>query len=511
MTSSIIATLVWLILDNQQALAIDVVYAKAAEEATVRNQVSKAAIESTPVLDVALAVDASYSMRGFHAAMPIFLSDLSRAVGLKGESGNAVRLPKYKLGSQVTPVATSMFERQLADERFYSEKRADLAGMFRDPVLATASMRILVTDGQPTPEGTDRNPCTYEGAIEIGSLVAQLETILAAGGGLWLLVERLPFDGTFFANCAVPTIDQKELLDRRRSNGCHSGSKTAECTYVYKGDRTLIVLVTAEASALDVAQEVVERFLKRRPMAKAVRFHDRSVGTTRDYSPTVEVYGADGRSTGNIIEKPASGFVANVVCPAEQALRERAFSVCIRGTDGNSSKSAQEIPLIRHESRPLMSPDLGKVVFEIPSQQSFHATLLKSLQASRYDVCGDAWRDYEQRVPDEAPTKAGCSAEVGGWARSFVGLCGCLRNSAKGTVEQSFEIREYGNVDTGAIDQALGKYSVESDDWIDHPEQIYGLSHLWKRLARGASQRLPDPLTRPSLQSTHVAIEIKEP
>jgi len=456
-----------------------------------------------------VALDTSQSMRGFKLEdLEPILDDIARALDVRGIRGPAAEMKRFGVREDLTPLALPLTPQS------FGGQRADLQTALRNPQLTAADVWVLITDGQPTPANVRTRSCAYSEKVELaGSLGLWMESSIRGDMRLWIVLERLPFDGEFFLNCGVPQAGQASL-GKDRGMRCDP-----ECHYPYAGDRALLTLVAASKSADSVARRFISDYLEARPRAEAIRLHEPTEPEWSAVSPPEVLLFAPPRpdqptaprtriSPGDVPVRHAGAGAQSFIADVRCTHRALGFGACLRSAP-SATPVEREFRVVRM-SDPVMraDPPLRNVVIDV--ERGFAPELLNQVRSWERDDCPSVWGTFEVLARDhaaihEAPINCPTSsADVR--AIELVGFCGCHPSDSTQPVEQQIELIHGYDVRDVELQNLLASKGFAADEkrWFDQPDRIHGLSELLLHAARVQDERLQGQ-TKP-LQSLRLTI-----
>ncbi len=447
---------------------------------------------------VAVAVDLSVSMRGFAAtgAMERVLLDFARAVdsieSLRDASGRSPQKEYFGVGPETAklPSVTHLWRGRGAA---YGKSRADLENALRSDSLRAATVAALFTDGQPsaTRKGLTA-PCEPGERPTFRELQGVIQGLRREGRPVWLLLERVSFQGTIFLNCGSMSTVLKQQSDPGIK--CRLGG---ECRAERAGERAMLTLLVGAPRQPELVRMVVAAYLDQRlqadgdavaidlagapPMWKALESSTKGWLATS----TIEGSGVPGRSN------------VRVRCH-ERSLRDQgpsAARIRVAATrqtfrDGMLALWDAGVPRARvlHGGTDKRLHLLGEFGFE-------REFLLQEGAPTLEGSCTAAWNRYErywQRERErgaEVPVPAGCGGHDTSWCADLLALCDCGRpRETSATIVVAHRVVPRAR----AVRRALEREGLAVDhgaSWLAQLERIEGLGGLIEALGRGERPR----------------------
>ncbi|HEU4731310.1 MAG TPA: hypothetical protein VFT22_25625 [Kofleriaceae bacterium] len=419
----------------------------------------------------AIAIDQSASMAGF--AQTGALEPLIDAAVELSRAGDIARdhVGFFSIGEQTVRVAESA----LWETGQFHRPRADLARALAAGDIAGADLSVIVTDGQPTSREPSQASCSLQGAEDVGGLAPRLEAALDAGRGIWLVFERVAFDGRFFLNCrALPPEVGKALARRQVRCG-------AECSYRHRDQRTLLAIVQAAPAFHDAGAHLVERYLADRPGAVAIRLHTTPADRWIPIGAEVEIVGARGAARVPVTGSPGA-WQAEIACPA----RDAGVRICVRAR--RRAPRAAHAAAALGEARAVVVADREDDLHELAAGAAFTAEQLRSMQSWNYPGCAKAWIRHRE-LARAAAAPGTCAAGPGEIATTAAIACGCLSHRSDGPHREALELAQPYTMLERDPDW-LEPFAASESTWFDQPERIKGLSVLLGAIRRYWSDKV---------------------
>jgi hypothetical protein len=349
------------------------------------------------------------------------------------------------------------------------------------PAIAGADVAVIVSDGQPSSEQIFHKPCTQLGTEDVTGLAPRLETALGSGRGVWLILERLAFDGTFYLNCHTPTpAISAAVHDRHGSCKSHG-----ECSYRYAGERSVLVIVTASPETIDSGAKYIEAYTARRPRAVAIRLHGTPADQWTALPPALAIVGARSPSSTSV-GGTAGAWHAGVQCPT----RASGVRVCVRARPPGRDRARPLVGL--SPARVALAPARQRDLYELPASSTFDYRQLPAMQAWNYDRCDRVWDRYRALIQEAgAALPPSCVAGGDDLATEVALACGCLGGEAR---RETIQISQVIAIDREIARTVAGHYA-SSDNWFNEPDRVNGLAELVQRIATFWSGKLDKEAT----------------
>lgn len=438
-----------------------------------------------PIRSIVLAVDQSRSMAGFLGAggelETITTSLQSTIKSLKHISSGTV---EYRsIGRSVTAISSEEY----LDPRQFKEPGADLVQALGELMSssAAADLTVLTTDGQPSSRTpSDCRPLSVE---DVDGLSQSISRLVSGCFGVWVVLERIRFDGRAFLNCARPTAEIRRALDARDLK-C-----TNECSFSVRGPRTLMMLVVASPHAAVKAQTVVAEYLAKRPDALGLQLHPAMQATWQPEAPRVHLWRA-GKTFREIpAEKADSPLDWTVKIPCHE--KDLGAVFCLDAGERKSGAPASLLGL--GEPRVALHPNERRSLHELEDGEVLTEATSARLEARNFDDCGEAWKRL-RALTEESPQDRGGSCRVGPDSGAHeIGLaCGCVK---KGAHREKILLHQPHQTDAEETIRLAATFDAGGDDWFKKPESIYGLSAFLRNVAKEVNASSPSPVPVVSL------------
>lgn len=451
---------------------------------------------------VVLAVDQSRSMQGFAAtgSMTAVITDAERAIRAVAHRTATY----YSLGATADKVA----EDQLLGRAKYTKDAADLQAVLDGPELRAADVLFAFTDGQPTaarPGGARLGPCTPDGTQVIADLDRWFAGRVAAGDAVWIVLEKVPFQGQYFLNCSGA--DQDPAIAKHL--GARLQCDTRECSYLIRTpqDRALVGVVIARPAFADTAAKLVEDYLRDRSAATAVRLHrsahdHHTVDRVTASRNGAREYAADVRVSDN----DPQTWQIRASCPRDNP--DVTVRVCVQLRAPAAPPGLALSQVTAPEITGAQPLGRGRAIddwLELPPEQSLDLAILSKLQKSRN--CSMLWRRYVERTEasGRASEPSDCVGGDGFEAHELVTSCGCTSHRT-GPIEVRFEQR-YRSAEDDVLRELSDRELSADRSWFEQPDRVNGLAELVHRLAAAhstATSAAPHPVLR-------LTIDVKRP
>ena len=428
-----------------------------------------------PLSTIAVAVDHTESMRGFanrNSLEPVTVA-LEQSLRDQGAGGDRA-LTYLSMGDRLIPI----LPKDALKPASFRQGRNDLVQSLGNAQLADADLAVVLTDGQPTGNTMQGTRCSPLGVQDIAALSSALTTALEQGAGVWLVLERVPFEGRVFLNCSIPTQEMKKaipgLICRR------------ECFHNYSGDRVLLALFIAKKAVAAQADQVVASYLDKRSEATAIRLHPPSAQRwSPDGTPQIHLMTSKGSTPLLALPDTSGQWFAHVPCPSREAI----IRVCLRAAPPRSGK---DTPLVRLEPPEAQAePERAGDLVAFPPGKGFDPIMADRLRAWDYQDCVPVWQRYKvlaksRNLPDRP---VACRGEEGTAAAELVLACGCLRGSSTHLEVASLR-QNYSNAVEEVINLAKENgFAADAETWHLTPDKINGLSLLLRNLGQRWAQR----------------------
>src|SRR5262245_9064506 len=218
-------------------------------------------------------IDQSESMRGFAREVSGLLDDFEQAIADVREYGpvrpDAVRF--FGVGPTIEPIP-DMGVVALGKSEGYNQPAADLAAVFAKIRAEAAPIALLLTDGQPSPKNSLTGRCSPNTRPDMSTLAAPLGAMIESGFGIWVWLDRLPFDGQIFLNCG-------ELSSHQQANTvakvfCPPGR---ECFARYGGGgktRTVVAVLVSRPGEEAAAKSFIDALRRSHQASVAIALNE---------------------------------------------------------------------------------------------------------------------------------------------------------------------------------------------------------------------------------------------
>lgn len=411
----------------------------------------------------------------------------------------------FSIGEALTKVPHA---RDLFASAGFKRQRADLVSAFsritggsleiaEDKIAA--EIAVIVTDGQPSGPELFQSDCDPLGVEKMNRLAAPLVDRLDHEMGIWLIFERIDFQGSAYLNCGKPTAAITEAFKNQPAARFHCGK---ECSYSYTGPRTILTIVQAAPGFWDSGAHYVREYVAKRRRdggtAAAVRLHRTPADLWTAGEPKIELFRRGLRTPS--LSGSSGDWQISIECPA----RDAGVRICMaaRAPDQHEEQALVEL------SGPGSTVNRGNRghdadLYRLPEHAGFKPEELEELTA---DSCRFAWGSYGRRHkhPSAPPndevvplsgssTSPGCTVRDRERAAEIVLACGCLLPDDHGNPHHEIiEIAQAHQVNTEALarwaeDQG---YAAREDTWFKEPDRINGLSGLLRAIGTSWSGKI---------------------